>query len=403
MAFRMKHWIGTVVVGMALAAIWQLPPSSMRPREGSVTSALAIRRSRLSDDFKWTAESLLRVRWSDSLSALTLASAEGGVAVGLPSTELSDAHEAKVRLEVGALPRYVPGVVFGYFYQPRAHGRTADTPTFGRPRTETYVGTRDGTDYCLQVRVRRNPASSVMLELEGTAGLPPLTGAAGVCRLFLQYGMAGPTIHRWLEAGGARLGVEKGEKLGLKEAGPEPMSALVSIGPEDRRRMDRALWRRRRAFGHHVLASQRGPIETDQCVAGDEQACAYLFLSPALASSFEQRELEIVRRSPVLSLGGAPLLRSVAFDADYLLADLEAQFGADAFLRFWASTQAVEDAFESAFGVEVGAWMTAWVTSVSGTIEPGPGLPRSASSGTVLALSLLAGIAFLRNRRRNLT
>jgi hypothetical protein len=78
------------------------------------------------------------------------------------------------------------------------------------------------------------------------------------------------------------------------------------------------------------------------------------------------------------------------------------EFGADAFLRFWSSTRAVADAFESAFGVEVGEWMTAWVDSVSGTIEPGPGLPRSASSGSVFALGLLAGIAFLRNRRRRL-
>ncbi len=96
------------------------------------------------------------------------------------------------------------------------------------------------------------------------------------------------------------------------------------------------------------------------------------------------------------------MLRSVAFDADYLLADLEAEFGADAFLRFWSSGDAVEDAFESAFGVTVGEWMTVWVDSVSGTLDPGPGLPRSASSGTMLALGLLAGIALLRNRRRKL-
>ena len=97
------------------------------------------------------------------------------------------------------------------------------------------------------------------------------------------------------------------------------------------------------------------------------------------------------------------MLRSVAHDVEYLLADLEAEFGADAFLRFWSSTESVEDAFESAFGVEVGEWMTVWVDSVSGTTQPGPGLPRSASSGSMLALGLLAGIAFLRNRRRKLT
>ena len=81
MAFRMKHWIGLVVVGMAFAALGGLPPSSPYQRESSVTSSAAVRHSRLYSDFNSTAESLRRLRWSDSLSALTLASAEGNVNV----------------------------------------------------------------------------------------------------------------------------------------------------------------------------------------------------------------------------------------------------------------------------------------------------------------------------------
>ena len=396
MAFRMKHWIGLVVVGMTLAAIAKLPPSSLFSRGAAVTSNVRIRYSRLQNDFRWTAEALLRLRWSDSLSALTLASAEERIAVGLhPSDDVTEAMaqalEATVRREVRALPRYVPGVVFGYFRLPFHLGRTADLRTSGRSRTETYVGTRDGIDYCLQVRVERNLMSAIRNALDGSGRVPPITGVTGVCRLYLQYGMAGPGVQDWLEAGGAALAIEKGDKPSTSQVAARANSQLILAPP---------LLRQSRAFGFNVLSGGNRPIEADQCRAGIESACGTLFLSPAMANPRAQREIEIVRRSPVMSIGGAPLVRSVAYDEEYLLADLEAEFGADAFLSFWTSTQGVPEAFESAFDVGVGEWMTTWVDSVIGTIPPSPALPRSASSGSLFAIGLLAGIAFLRNRKR---
>ena len=50
--------------------------------------------------------------------------------------------------------------------------------------------------------------------------------------------------------------------------------------------------------------------------------------------------------------------------------------------------------------MDAGTWVLAWVAR-SVTVEPaGPGLPRSASSGAMLAVALLLGVAWARNRKR---
>lgn len=390
MADSMKTWIGAVLIGSALVGIWLLPPKSFGRPDDPVQQSVQLRHEELANDFRWTAEALRRSLWADSLSALTVATAEQGVAVGMPPSELVGAelaaeHSSVVRAGVSELPRRTDGMLFGYFHQPYSHGRTADMSAASRGRTETYVGTRDGVEYCLQVRVRRRGAVQAVLgEIEGISGVPPKTDRMGPCRFYLQYGMGGPRIQEWLESGAVGFGLETGEK-------PEPSEEWA-----------RSL-RKVRAFGFNALGSGDRPIEVDQCRAGLAEACGALVLRPSLANPIAVRELEIVRRSPALSVGWSTLEMGVtADDASYLLSDLEAEFGPDAFRRFWTSGEDVGPAFEDAFGMTVNEWAVGWMRSVNGVLPATPTLARTTTSGSMIFVGLLVGLAYLRNRKRKL-
>jgi hypothetical protein len=99
-------------------------------------------------------------------------------------------------------------------------------------------------------------------------------------------------------------------------------------------------------------------------------------------------------------MGTGPFSAYSLPDEGYMIADLEAEFGSEAFGKFWTSDESAAAAFEDAFGVDAGTWTLSWATSVRGIDPPGPGLPRSASSGSMLAVGLLLGIAFMRARKQ---
>jgi hypothetical protein len=196
----------------------------------------------------------------------------------------------------------------------------------------------------------------------------------------VRYGLAGPRVQEWLEQGGVSFAIESGA--------PEDAYAFPgSLG-------------RRSYFGYSSLGRSNRPIEADRCLAGDAEACAFLFRNPTAADRLLANDLEVVLRSPATSIGTESVFRSIALDEEYLLADLEAEFGTEAFGRFWTSEGDVEVAFREAFGMEAGSWVVSWTTGQRGFDPPGPGLPRSASSGTMLALALLLGVAYLRMRER---
>jgi len=85
---------------------------------------------------------------------------------------------------------------------------------------------------------------------------------------------------------------------------------------------------------------------------------------------------------------------------DYLLADLEAEFGPDRFQRFWSSELELPEAFEAAFGVGLGEWVITWVDANMRISPAGPGMSKSAALGGILALSLFAAMAGAWARRR---
>lgn len=387
MALRMKYWLGLVLIGVALVSVWRLPPDVLDGRIAVAKPAETLRYEEINREFKWTAETLRRVLWSDSLAPLLVSQARDGTAFLFPSVESLNAEqvaklEAKIRIEVDETRLGSDELVFGYVLQPTDHAASTDFPAGARRRSETYVGSLRGIDYCMQVRVqhRRSIGLVVAAELVGTDPIPPRSNMLGACRPYVRYGLAGPRVQDWLEQGGVNFAIESGA--------PERDYAFPSsLG-------------RRSYFGYSSLGRSNRPIEADRCLAGDSGACAFLFLNPAAADRLLANDLEIVLRSPATSIGTQSVFRSIAVDDDYLLADLEAEFGTEAFGRFWTSEEDVEVAFREAFGMDVGSWVVSWTAGQRGVDPPGPGLPRSASSGAMLALGLLLGVAFLRTRER---
>jgi hypothetical protein len=109
--------------------------------------------------------------------------------------------------------------------------------------------------------------------------------------------------------------------------------------------------------------------------------------------------VESAERSPALAVGDDTGV--LGPEALLLLADLEADFGPEAFGRFWRSDAPVEMAFRDAFGIDVGPWVLSWVDRIYGTVPAGPRLAGSTTTWPLgLTLALFAAIAILFSRRR---
>ena len=387
MAFGMKEWIGVTLVGCALVAAWRLPPEPAPLRDAEVRTAEEIRYEALRAEERVTAEILYRMLWSDSLSAAVLAQANGGVAVLTPpGSEGAEAQRrrfhAHVLEQVRDLDAPSTSMVFGYVFQPNDHARDAG-PFAGRDRTETYVGTRDGTDYCLQVRVVHADYvhRALAQRVADSDRTPPYSDDLGPCRFYLRYGLAGGPIQNWMERGGVELALETGAFI--------PSADPWTSG-------------RRGPFGFTFLGNHTS-LQVTRCLAGESGSCAELFENADGTYLLTPRQVEIARRSPATGVGtrfGFPLWFD---DQVYIVADLEEEFGTEAFRAFWTSERPVAEAFEAAFGVDMGTWMVSWVHRTMGVDRPGPGLPRSASTGAALTVGVLLGIAWLRRRERGVT
>lgn len=386
MAFGMRQWLATLLVGFALVAAWRLPPEPVDVRDESVRSAERIRFQRLENEVRLTTGILFRQFWADSLSARVVAEAVDGVAVLVPPG--GDGVEGQrlrfqERLRRQARARSTGDMVFGYVIQPHDH-RKEDGAYSARSRTETYVGTRDGVDYCLQVRVDDAERIHDVLSrrLVGTdTWSAPYEHDLGPCGLYLTYGFPGGGIERWLEGGALEFAFEPPLDFGLTDLGD-----YEGI--------------RRGVFGYGFLA--RGDVAQvlDRCLAGVESACGRFLRDPTASSLVTPQQVEIVRRSPATGIGSAFSRRSWVQGLRHVLADLEADFGADAFQAFWTSPESFDAAFEGAFGITPGAWMVQRIEKMHGVEKPGPGVPRHARSASMLTIAAFLGIAYWRRRER---
>ena len=123
-------------------------------------------------------------------------------------------------------------------------------------------------------------------------------------------------------------------------------------------------------------------------------------LRPKASRFLYLRNERVVQESPLLwarFVNGELLVSE--FEA-YLFDDLEREFGHEAFARFWSSENEVSEAFEEAFGISTGEWMVDWLDRTRGLEHATPALPRHASTGGVLTMLLLLGLAYRAQRQR---
>ena len=123
MAPRMKHWAGLTALGMAAVTMALMPPSGPEWTNWPVTlerSHEEARAAALRSELAGLHLLLQGRRWSDSLSALALATERDGMAVGGPEGVPAEDLEAVRRAAGNELAGTVrDDVVLGFYVQPR--------------------------------------------------------------------------------------------------------------------------------------------------------------------------------------------------------------------------------------------------------------------------------------------
>ncbi len=378
MAYGMKKWLQVLGIGIAVLLIWRLPPATFEPTSTATTSHEEVRYRALSTELRASYSSLQRIRWADSLAAIVVDRGIDGVAFALPEGHgvaddiVATAHGTLLSPEEATSQR--GDLALGMIYQPMSHGAPPGVRLDDRPRTETYVGTFEGTDYCFRVGVIDRQRIATRVEYEVNSLGNRSQSRLGACLLFSRHGMPGPDVLRWLTAGGVQFG----------------------LGSAARSQDDTRKYGRRGAFG--LSHGVRAQVIEPRCMSGIEAACAAIFLTPQEVNENLLAAQEAAERSPAIAtqdvhwaLGG---------EGPFLLADLERWFGPEAFTRFWTSSQPVDKAFEEAFEMEAGAWVVTWLSQFMRVEPAGPGLQKSATSWSMMLITLFAGIAYLRSRRR---
>jgi hypothetical protein len=368
MATRLSYWLITFVAACGGLAAWLLPPSRFdRFVRAEVPEDVRYRET--TAELQLAHGILVSQRWVDSLSALAVQTAVDGVALAHPPSDIVspegfDEWRELLSSRVRSLQPRDPVMVVGMFFQSDRHGASDGVllPRFGA-RPQTYVGTRDGSPYCLVVYPKRYPVSNS--ELRSAARLES-------CLMHAKYGVPGAAIAAWLESGGFAFArdvrLAEFDDLGLRRA------RMLPFGP---------------------FRPVEANLPTTGCVAGKLEACTAAFMAGGTSRSF----LPLVEQSPIAYVheGGFSVFGR---KSDAILAELEAEYGPDSFARFWQSDSEVESAFRAAFGTEPGAWLRDWVQTEIGSYRSSPMPSGKAVLFAILLLSALSVAACVVAMRR---
>ena len=378
----MRAWIAIVTVVCAAVAVAALPPDAPDFAFGEVRgdrSPERRRASELRDEVLVAQEALLRRRWVDSLAALTRGAADRPeqVVVGAPLDALDGSRLATLmgRLVDDARAELVrhgvtrPAVDLGLFVIPNGDQAVARTVRVDGPRVEWYAGEADGRAYCITARL----TPRVVPNSFSFGRWSPFeeTNVLGPCAFYARHGMPGSGIQGWMQDAGAELAQRS---LPIPEDGSIE-DALMDVG----------------YFGLRS-GLEWADLRFESCVRGSSASCRALMLEPQPRRPADER----LAITPAIVARGVPLLASVergpaglgqALEAG-MLADLERQFGAEAFGRFWRSSETPTVAFEQAFGTSVDGWVRDWARSFEGASAN----INVAPSGGEIALMILYGV-----------
>jgi hypothetical protein len=382
MAFGMRHWLGVVGVGVALASILSLPPASLeRPTpentrlpEEARAEALQARLTRVN--------ATLRVdRTAADLVPATLAAPDGLTIRGTDRASDSLAADIRPRVheELADAAVTTHDVALGVFVAGRPEN---DLPGGSPPNAEYYWGTRDGRAYCFTVLP--------LWETKVLSVRERWASVLGPCELIAKYGLPGPTVERWLGGPG------------------EALAATATPLPRVERALMVQRYRKlyatlpRKAFGRTIGSS--GPyasLAVEQCWAREGVGCAALIEHPpefgALAGGGSSVLHYVAQHTALSAVERSTPLAPVA---SYVAADLAHEFGDARFETFWKADEPFSRAFESAFGTDLPGWSLAYFSPLLPAARAGPDVTSDAALGTVLLLALAAILGIVWARRR---
>lgn len=398
MEARMKYWIGALAAGMAVVLVLTLPAGSLldrlaTPRE-RVYQPAGERLRDLNREANRIGDQLSVTRVLDSLTA-TVESAEERFLLGIPDVLTAAVQDAS---RPGSRTVFSPGFHAVFEWIERNETRLASAPSRtglflvetepyaegrrGESGAYAFAGTgRDGAPYCLHVVMDpRGNFGHVTVSRRRSRG--PEEVVLGTCRYWVRYGAPGRTVQRWLGQGGDRYALTDSSRHVRSEARAVLAAPARLTGGED----GFALRWNLQAVAEACDRSNRTGCPLLASVERSERATgAPEGTGPAFVGETRLRGRIRVLRIPLYGI---------------LFAELERIHGREAFRRFWTSEQPVEVAFEEAFGKEMGPWVHDWTEELAGRRLAASRLRASTAVLSLLALTVLVGVAVRRVRRR---
>jgi hypothetical protein len=404
MARLIKHpWLWATVASLLLA-LWLLPPNAPRVRT-SVRNSRAAQRTALDEAVRAMAgqitalnDELILLRLTDSLRVvmeqsgpITLDMAENP---GLPpesaepnavafASRIRDGIRRNLSREISTLPRSQQMKV-GVFTIPIGRGgyRGASV-SGGRGSGNLFLFEGDGpacvvtrATTSLGVRSAIEVASGRWRWYDNYESLP--TNILGPCRFYAAYGLPGADVSEWLASGGSGF-------------------AMAPANKEEAQRFDRG-----RPFGLRYANLSLLP-EAEACLAGRMDDCTSFVMSKRTRSGLTGDATRTKTSYPERIYSWDGNLRSPQRPGGKhltLVADLEAEFGADRFQSFWSSNQPMETAFASAFGLPLDEWTHDWLNARFMPDKLGPGISWETLLYSLALISFCVSIVFAAARRR---
>jgi hypothetical protein len=400
MEVGMIRWgsvLAALIVGIAL---WGLPPEPLfvsrewaMQRTPEREAYLAIEAELLQENWQYQ-----RIQWRDSLTSILLKDWEAGrpYRIGVPSwaaDSISERLDLGVKLQLQSQGIATPSMPVGVFLVPKgasSHSEAPDRYGILWSLHEFYVAREDEDSFCYLVAPvggAGKGSSGVNWTARHLVYLPRDSvsdpNTLRLCAFFAEYGDPGARVMEWLRRGGFLFGV--GVNRDQYAGGRGPLRGV---------------------FGLRIGRSYRYEVSPRAlaCLGDDRDACRALFLFPKEEGlSWGGRRID---QEWYLDRSAADFLVSrwgsdqdLGVFGEFVLADLEGDFGSEKFGAFWRSEKGVGEAFLEAFGEPPGEWLKSWAWRHYGEIDRGPGVPVKATFFTFLTLGILAGGAVYMGRR----
>lgn len=390
MAFGLRRWIGAVLLGMMVIAVWALPPeASLRRGSRDVTPQRAAA-DELTDEIRGLNQLLSRVRWLDSLDAAfegTPTVGRAGIVVGvLDGAPAARALRAAVQREAESLGLEPPARSrVGVFLVDMEQGTHPDVQATWPAYGEYYAFESPAGPACLVIFPVRSPEKATLFNLfRRAADSLSTVDILGPCAFYYHYGPPSAEVRRWLSMGGVSFA-----------ASPFPSgtrSGALRDGGMD-------FWWEG-LFGWRLNTGVS--LDAQACVGGRADRCTQTLHHGGDLRRFVRYAGQ--EGLPLLGYAREDWMRGPfgGFESA-LLADAEAEFGAERFREFWTSELPVDEAFKASFGIGSGEWMMAWARARLSTDRRGTGLEASTILFSLVMLVLCMGGGAVVVKRRNVT